>query len=237
MINLLLAFAFLQMPVKSVSANHVTVYYPPGVDTSVATEYLSTLREIYETYSTELKFGQEGRLIVRLCHDRYDFLELTGKGSLFSPLWREGRLYIIARDDINSPGYRTKLETGVIQGILSRMHHNGAPEWLVYSAAVYESGEYKGLSPPPFESVRYFSDLAEKIQSASSQTEFSDLLFYLGNTGKFLDMKFGAGSLTRLIHEFEHMTSFDAAVRKAFGVSASSLEEDWQRYLSGLVAQ
>ncbi len=235
MINLFLIFAFLQMPVKAISLNHVTVYRSEDVSAAVAREYLSTLQGMYRTYSTRLEFGREGRLIVRLCHNRYEFAELTGKDSLFSPLWQEGKLYIIARDDIDGSSYRTKLETGVIQGVLNGMHENGAPDWLVYSIAVYESGEYKGLTPPPFGNVKYFSDLEEKMQSASSETSLSDLIFYLGNTGRFLDMKFGVGSLMRLIHEFDHSTSFDQAVMSAFHISASTLEHDWRRYLAGLV--
>jgi hypothetical protein len=174
--------------------------------------------------------------MVRLCHDKYDFSELTGADSLFSPLWKDRTLYIIAIDDIDQPGYRTKLETGVIQGVLDGMRYNGAPAWLVYSVAVYESGEYKGLTPPPFENVKYFSDLEEKMQSASSATDLSDLLFYLGNTGKFLDMKFGVGSLMRLMHEFNRETSLDAAVNDAFHISVSELERDWHQYLLSLTS-
>lgn len=235
MINLLLVFAFLQVPVKPMSAGNITIYRPIDVDASTAMEYLSTLEKMFKTYSTELEFGEEGRLIVRLCDNKYDFSALTGKDSLFAPLWKGGRLYIIARSDINSAGYRTKLETGVIQGILNGMHYNGAPDWLVYSIAVYESGEYEEVSPPPFENVRYFADLEEKIQSASSETDFSDLLFYLGNTGRFFDVKFGAGSVTRLIHEFRRVTDFDAAVRRAFHSSAPVVENEWHRYISDLV--
>ncbi len=235
MINLLLLFAFLQMPVRSVSEGNITVYRPIDVDASVTQEYLSTIQEIFKSFTMKLEFGQDERLVVRLCDNKYDFLELTGKDSVFAPLWKAGRLYVIAGSDTGSPEYRTKLETGVIMGILSRMRYNGAPGWLVYSIAVYESGEYKGLTPPPFGNVRYFSDLEEKIQSASSETEFSDLLFYLGNTGKFLDTKFGPGSVGKLVHEFRHVTRFDDAVRKTFHVSASTLEVDWHRYFSDLV--
>lgn len=235
MINMFLMFAFLQMSVQAMNLNHVTVYRPPDVDVSIAKEYLTTLQNMYDTYSTRLESGREGRLKVRLCGSQYSFAELTGKDSIFSPLWHEGMLYIIARDDIDGSSYRTKLETGVIQGVLNEMHENGAPEWLVYSVAVYESGEYKGLTPPPFGNVKYFSDLDEKMQSVSSETGLSDLLFYLGNTGKFLDMKFGVGSMMRLIHDFDHMTSFDQAVESAYHISPSTLEDDWRRYLAGFI--
>lgn len=235
MINLLLVLAFLQVPVKLASNGNITIYRPIDVDASVTKEYLSTLEEMFKTYSTKLDFGKEGRLIVRLCDNRYDFSDLTGKDSLFAPLWKGGRLYVIAGGDLDSQGYKTRLETGVIQGVLNGMHYNGAPDWLVYSIAVYESGEYEAASPPPFENVRYFADLEEKIQSASSGTELSDLLFYLGNTGKFLETKFGAGALKNLIHEFRRATSFDAAVRGAFHTNASTLETDWHRYLSDLI--
>lgn len=240
MVKLLLVFAFLsnaafaQMPVRAVSSGHVTVFRPIDVDGGVANGYLSLLEQIYETYSNRLQFGHDGRLIVRLCHDKYDFSELTGADSIFSPLWKDGTLYIIALDDIDRPGYRTEMETGVIQGVLSGMRRNGAPAWLVYSIAVYESGEYEGLTPPPFENVKYFSDLEEKMQSARSATDLSDLIYYLGNTGKFIDTKFGVGSLMRLMHEFDRFTGFSVAVNDAFHISVSELERDWHQYLRSL---
>ena len=240
MVKLLLVFAFLsgaafaQVPARAVSSSHVTVFRPIDVDGGVAKGYLSLLEQIYETYSNRLQFGRDGRIMVRLCHDKYDFSELTGADSIFSPLWKDRTLYVIALDDIAETGYRTRLETGVIQGVLSGMRYNGAPAWLVYSIAVYESGEYKGLTPPPFENVRYFSDLEEKMQSASTATDLSDLIFYLGNTGKFLDTKFGVGSLMRLMHEFDRFTSLNAAVNDAFHISVSELERDWHQYLQSL---
>ncbi len=216
------------------SSAHVTVYSPVNVDTSVANGYLWELERLYSQYSSVLELGRGGRLRVRLCSDRYDFSRLTGVKAMFSPLWEDGTLYVIALDDMNEPGYRTRLATGVIRGVLDEIHQNGAPAWLVYATAVYESGEYKGLTSPPVENVRYFSDLEEKMQSVRSETDYSDLLFYLGNTGKFLDMKFGAGSLTRLLHEFDSTTSFADAVRDAFHIGVPELEHDWRAYISGL---
>ncbi len=237
MINLLLVLTLLQAPVRHVSSQHVTVYRPLNVDGSVAKGYLSVLEQMYVTYSNKLEIGRRGRLRVRLCHDKYDFLNLTGADSIFSPLWKDGTLYVIARDNINEPGYSSKLATGVIQGVLTPIAYNGAPRWLVYSVAAYESGIYKGLTPPPFETVKYFSDLEERMQSASSPTDISDLMFYLGNTGKYLDMKFGVGSLMRLLHEFDRLTDFQGAVKRAFNISASELEKGWQQYLRTIASQ
>lgn len=237
MINLLMLLALLQAPVRSVSSSHVTVEHPLNVDVAVAKSYLSVLEQMYVNYSSQLQIGRNGRLRVRLCHDKYDFTGLTAADSMFSPLWKDGTLYIIARDDISDPGYQAKLATGVVQGVLKRINYNGAPAWLVYSVAVYESGLYKGLTPPPVETVKYFSDLEERMQSASSPTDLSDLLFYLGNTGKFLDTRFGVGSLMRLLHEFNRVTSFDEAVNRAFNISVPELERDWHVYLQNAANQ
>lgn len=249
MINLFLLFAFLftpvqmmpaslqQMPVRSMSSAHVTVYRPVNIEASIANQYLWTLEKMYGDYSSRLGLGREGRLRARLCRDRYDFADLTGADSVFSPLWQDGTLYVIAEDDIDVPGYKQELEAGVIRGVLEGIHRNGAPTWLVYSTAVYESGEYEGIAPPPIENVRYFSDLEERMQSATSATDLSELLFYLGNTGRFLDMKFGVGSLKRLLIEFNRPTDFSQAVRNAFHVSVPQLEREWYLYLSGLVGR
>ncbi len=237
MINLLLLLTLLQTPVRSVSSSHVTVYRPLNVDGSIAKSYMSVLEQMYVTYSNRLQIGRNGRLKVRLCHDKYDFSGLTGADSIFSPLWKDGTLYIIAKDDISSPGYDKKLATGVIRGVLEPIRYNGAPQWLVYSVAVYESGEYKGLTPPPTENVMYFTDLEERMQSASSLTDLSDLLYYLGNTGRFLDMKFGVGSLMRLLHEFYQVTSFEGAVQSAFNVGVPQLERDWHQFLLNAAGQ
>ena len=237
MINLLLLFTVLQAPVRSVSSSHVTVVHPLNVDAAIAKSYLSVLEQMYVSYSSQLQVGRNGRLRVRLCHDKYAFSGLTRTDSMFSPLWKDGTLYIIARDDISDPGYQAKLATGVVQGVLKQVNYNGAPAWLVYSVAVYESGLYKGLTPPPVETVKYFSDLEERMQSVSSPTDLSDLIFYLGNTGKFLDTKFGVGSLMRLLHEFDRETSFEEAVSRAFNISVSELERDWHVYLQNAANQ
>lgn len=246
MVNAALLIAFLlpavpgsagfaaQVRERSMSSAHVTVYCPLNVDTSVANGYLWELENLYSAYSSRLELGRGGRLRVRLCDDKYDFMQQTGADSMLSPVWRDGTLYLIALDDIDAPGYRTKLATGVIRGVLDGIHQNGAPAWLVYATAVYETGEYNGLTPPPEMTVRYFSDLEEKIQSVNSGTDQSDLLFYLGYTGQFLDMKFGVGSLSRLLHEFDRPTGFEEAVREAFHISVPELQHDWRDYLSGL---
>ena len=247
MTNLMLLLAFIypmgsagsgypgQAPVRTMSSAHVTVYDPVDVDTSIASGYLWEFERLYSHYSSLLELGQGERIRVRLCHDKYDFARLTGAGSINSPLWKDATLYVIAVDDIDAPGYITKLATGTILGVLDGIRRNGAPSWLVYSAAVYESGEYEGLTPPPFENVRYFSDLEEKMQSAVSATDLSDLLFYLGNTGKFIDTKFGAGSFSRLLHEFNSPTSFSGAVKAAFHIGVPELEREWRGYISNLV--
>jgi hypothetical protein len=237
MINLLLLLTLLQAPVRSVSSSHVTVYRPLNVDAAIARGYLSALEQLYVTYSNRLEIGRNGKLRVRLCRDRYDFASLTGADSGSSPLWKEGTLYIIARDDINDPGYNTRLAVGVIRGVLNSIAYNGAPPWLVYAVAVYESGQYKGLTPPPVETVKYFSDLEERMQSASSPTDVSDLIFYLGNTGKYLDTKFGVGSLMRLLHQFDHVTSFADAVSGAYHIDLQELEQDWHEYLVNVAGQ
>ncbi len=235
MINLLLLFAFLQMPVRSISSDHVRIYFPSNIDTSVANRYLSALEKMYVTYSSRLGIGEDGILKARLCHDGYDFSGLTSDDSVFSPLWKEGTLYAIAGSDVDNPSYGARLGTCVIRGILNRISHRGAPGWFVYSVAVYESGEYEGLTPPPMVGVKYFSDLEEKMQSVSSGSELSDLLFYLGSTGKYIDLKFGAGSVVKLLHEFDHTTSFKAAVGNSLHVTIPELETGWYRYLLSLV--
>ena len=247
MINLMLLLAFIypmgiagtgyfgQPPLRVMSAANVTVYSPTNVDTSIANGYLWEFERLYSHYDSLLAVGHGNRLRIRLCHDKYDFAQLTGVNSIFSPFWKDGTLYVIALDDINTPGYLTKLATGAILGLLDSVRRNGAPAWLVYSTAVYESGEYEGLTPPPFENVRYFSDLEEKIQSAVSATNLSDLLFYLGNTGKFFDMKLGVGSLSRLLHEFSHPIGLSNAVAAAFHIGVPELEREWRSYISNLV--
>ena len=226
---------FGQAPVRTMSTAHVTVYSSVNVDTSIASGYLWQFERLYSHYSSLLELGQGERLRVRLCHDRYDFARLTGTGSFDSPLWKDGTLYVIALDDTDTPGYLTKLAAGTILGVLDGIRRNGAPAWLVYATAAYESGEYEGLTAPPFGNVRYFSDLEEKMQSAATATDISDLDFYLGITGKFLDTKFGAGSLSRLLHEFNHPMSFSEAVTAAFHIGVPELEGEWRAYISNLV--
>lgn len=234
MINLLLLFAILSVQEGSVgfvSGDHVTVYYPSTADGSIARSYLSILEQMYASDSDMFKIGTSEKLRVRLCRDSYQFSDLTASDSIFSPLWKEGTLYVIIHAGLSDPTYRSALEAGVIHGILSRIHPNGAPLWLIYSAAVYESGAYKDCTAPPIANVQYFADLDEKIQSASTPSELTDLCFYLGNTGKFFDLTFGVGSLLNLVQEFQHETAFNVAVKKLFHVERAQLESDWREFL------
>ena len=232
MINLFLILAFLQSPAHAISSSHVTLYRPANVSASVAEGYLAVLEQLYSSYSTNLQIGTQGKIRVRLCRDKYDFADLTNADSIYSPMWKDGTLFIIARDDISEEGYRSKLAAGVVTGMLSSIRENGAPAWLIAAAAVYESGEYKGVDPPLLGTVKYFSDLEEKMESAQSEEDMSDLLYYLGNTGKFLDGE--PGSLMKLLHEFDHFIPLDDAVRNVFHVTLSRLEGEWHEYLENL---
>ena len=231
MINLLLLLTVLQMPLRHVSSTHVAVTYSQDVMSSAAKDYLSVLDRMYVNDSGRFQIGAEGKLRVRLCGDVYQFSDLTGLDSVFSPAWKDGTLYVIVRKDLADPSYRSKLEFGVIREILNQTHSNGAPWWLIYAAAFYESEEYKECTAPPFVSVRYFADLDERIQGVSSLTDLNELCFYLGNTGKFFDLKFGVGALVRLLQEFQHETTLNAAVKKLFHIDHAQLEQSWHDFL------
>ncbi|MCL5035107.1 MAG: hypothetical protein M1395_08410 [Bacteroidetes bacterium] len=232
MIKLFLLFALFQMPVHYVSDAHLVVYHPASIDTTTAHDYLTLLSGMYSADAD--KFGLEtvGRLGVRLCRSAYDFSNLTGADSSLSPLWRNKELYVIARGSPDDPEFRAALEAGILHGILDQLRINGAPRWLIYAAAVYESGEYEEYTAPPVESVKYFSDLDEKIQEANTPDNLADLYFYLGNTGKFFDLKFGVGAFVKLVKEFRRETSFDAAVKNLFHMTGSQVEREWREFLA-----
>jgi hypothetical protein len=231
MINSLLVFAALQLPLYHVSTANVTVYYPTNMGESIAKNYLSAIDQIYLADTTKFKISSEMELRVRLCSYAYEFFDLTGSDSIFSPLWKDGTLYVLNRGDLNDPDYRSALEAGAIRALLSKLRQNGAPWWLINSAAVYESGENKNCMSPPIENVEYFADLDERIQNASSSTELSSLCFYLGETGKFFDLRFGVGALLQLVREFQHETNIGDAVKKLFNVDRAQLESDWRDFL------
>ncbi len=232
MIRLLMIFALFQTPVHYVSDAHVIVYHAGNISNTTARTYLTLLSKMYSTETGKFGVRSDVRLRVRLCGDSYEFSDLTGKDSSFSPLWKNNELYIIQRENSESPDYSAALEAGVIRAILERFHLNGAPLWLIGAAAAYESGEFKECTAPPIESVRYFSDLDEKILAASSDDDLADLCFYLGNTGKFFDMKFGVGSFVKLVREFGKATTFNVAATKLFHISAHHLESEWRDFLS-----
>jgi hypothetical protein len=231
MINLFLLFVALQSPVRHVSGTNTTVYYSANMDTSIAKSYLSVIDQMCLDDTARFKISFEEELKVRLCHDPYEFSNLTGLDSIFSPVWKDGTLYIAGQGDMDDSSYRSILEAGVIRALLDRFRQNGAPWWLVNSAAVYESGEYRNCTSPSIENVDYFSDLDEKIQTASSPAELTDLCFYLGMTGKFFDFNFGPGSLLELVREFQHETNFNEAVKTLFHVGRGQLESDWHDFI------
>ncbi len=218
-----------------ISASHVIIYYPGKVGVAVATAYASTLDTICTADIGLFKAEMERKLNVRLCRDALEFSFVTGADSSFSPLWKDGTLCITVGNDLSEPRFRSALGAGIIEGILGRLRSNGAPRWLIYSAAAYESSEHRSYTPPPIESIRYFSDLDEQIESATSKSGLDDLNFYLGNTGKFCDAEFGKGSLVRLVPEFTYSNTFDSAVRHLFHQSAGSVQSEWHRFLQSLV--
>jgi hypothetical protein len=238
MINLLLLFVAFQLTLHHVSSADVTVYYPANTNTVVAQSYLSAIEQMYLDDTTRFKISREKELRVRLCRDALEFSSLTGMNSFFSPLWKvegsengNGTLYIMSQGDLDDEGYKAALEAEVIRALLDRLRQNGAPWWLLNSAAIYESGNYKNCVSPPAANVTYFSDLEERIQSPRSRTELNDLCFYLGATGKFFDSKFGAGTLLQLVQEFRYETNFDDAVEKLLQVKREELESDWHDFL------
>lgn len=238
MINLLLLFVAFQLPPHHVSSADVTVYYPVNMNIAVAQSYLSAIEQMYLDDTTKFKISREKGLRVRLCRDAHEFSNLTGMDSVFSPLWKvegsehgNGTLYIMNHGDPDDEAYKSVLEAEVIRALLDRLRQNGAPWWLLNSAAIYESGKYKNCISPPVANVAYFSDLEERIQSASSRTDLNELCFYLGATGKFFDSKFGAGTLLQLVQEFQHETNFSAAVEKLLQVKREELESDWHDFL------
>jgi hypothetical protein len=232
MIRLLIMLVALQSPVRHVSNGSVEVYYPAAVKESIARDYLATTCELYTADTAKFKMSHDVGLKVRLCRDAYEFSDLTGADSIFSPLWQSGTLYILNQGDPDDVSYKCVLEAGVIKALLDPLRQNGAPLWLINSAAVYESGEYQNCPTPVVENVDYFADLNEKIQSASSPTELANLCFYLGATGKFFDLRFGVGSLLNLLQEFQHETNFDDAIEKIFHVDRTQLESDWRDFLT-----
>lgn len=232
MINLFVIFVALQMPVRHVASSTATIYYSRDIAATVASTYLSVIEQIYVDDTTKFKIGLAGGLKVRLCGSAYEFSDLTGRDSIFSPLCKDGFLYILCQSDPNDTEYQPVLEDGVIRAMLDRLHGHGAPWWLIRSASVYISGLYRDCSPPGGVDISRFSDLEEMIQSASKGSELSDLCFYLGATGKFFDVKFGAGSVERLLREFQHETNFTDAVGKLFHVNGEQVESEWRDFVT-----
>jgi len=237
MTKLLLVFSFLLAaaapPAHYLSGKHVTVYYTPKTGISTARNYLSLIDKMYNDESVKLGIGAGGRLRARICSDVYEYSNYTQVDTFLAPLFKDGVLYIIKKSSTSDPVYRRRLETAVVQGILARIRYNGAPWWLVYSAAVYESGQYKDLTPPTVESVRYFADLDERIQDVSTASELSDLNYYLGATGRFFDAQYGQGSLIKLIRQFTHRTTINDAVSRMFHDNLDHVETTWHDYISG----
>ena len=229
--NLFFIFALLQLLVHNVTGTNATVYYPSSVDESTARIYLEVINRMYLDDTTRFRISLKEELKVRLCHDVYEFSNLTGADSVFSPLWKDGTLYALIQGDLSDSSYRSVLEAGVVRSLLSQLHQNGAPWWLINSAAAYESGEYKSCTSPGIINVAHFSDLDEKIQTASTSTELADLCFYLGMTGRFFDLRFGSGSMMQLVHEFQHETNVSEAVKAVFHVDLTKVENDWQDFL------
>ncbi|MFZ1082776.1 MAG: hypothetical protein WAO19_12735 [Candidatus Kryptoniota bacterium] len=232
MLNLFLLFIALQSPLRHISGINATVYYSASMNTSIAKSYLPVIDQMCLDDTARFKIGFEDGLKVRLCQDAYEFSNLTGMDSIFSPLWKDGTLYIAGQGDLDDSSYRSILEAGVIRALLNRLHQNGAPWWLVNAAAAYESGEYKNCFSPSIENVDYFSDLDEKIQTASSPAELNDLCFYLGATGKFFELNFGAGSFLELVREFQRETNINEAVKALFHVERGQLESDWHNFIA-----
>ncbi len=219
------------MPVRHVSSANITVYYLANVDDNIAKKYLSAIDQIYAGDTSKFKINFNKELKVRLCRKAYEFSDLTGADSIFSPLWKGGTLYILNQGDPDDSIYRCVLEAGVMRALLDRLRQNGAPLWLINSVAIYESGEYENCPSPPVENVDYFNDLNEKIQGASSPDEISNLCFYLGATGKFFDLRFGVGASIRLLQEFQREMNFDDAIEKLFHVDRNQLESEWHDFL------
>lgn len=221
-----------QARVHSVADRHVTVFYPSTVSAAFANTCLSVTEQIYKVESDRFRIGTSDKMRVRICGDGFEFSNLTGSDSIAAPLNKDGVLYLIRGSDFKDVVFKSRVEAGVIRIILDRIRINGAPWWLIHSAAVYESGQYKDCGAPPIENVQYFADLDEKIQNATTPSELNDLCFYFGATGRFFDFKYGSGSFIKLIQQFNHPTTMREAARRLFHADLDRVEQDWHDFLA-----
>jgi hypothetical protein len=231
MTNLIFLLFALQMPLHHMSNGCITLYYPAVISDSTASTYFSLIRELYVDDTAKFGIDCDGELRVRLCRDAFEFSDLTRRDSAFSPLWKDRTLYVLVQESVDDITYKSELNAGVIRALLDKIHVNGAPWWLINSVAMYESGEYTNCPSPVIANVDYFSDLEEKIQMASSPEEMSNLCFYLGETGKFFELRFGVGSLMRLIDAFKRPGDFNDVIKMLFHVNRGQLENDWRDFL------
>ncbi|MGC8653935.1 MAG: hypothetical protein ACP5US_08115 [Candidatus Kryptoniota bacterium] len=231
MISVLLFVLMFQSPIQKIESQNVRLYYSGATARQNAKGWLNFIQGVFKTDVKQIKYGQDRKINVRLCRDYLEFTRVSGLDSVFAPAQVNGILYVVCPDSSADGSYIEKLSRGVLLQLLTPLHSNGMPWWLIYSVAVYESGELQSLSPVPFISVHYLNDLEERIQNTSSGSNYEETLYYLGITGEFLEVKFGAGSLVGLLHEFTRANTFDSAIRRVLHVDKHRLEDEWRDYL------
>lgn len=238
MIWILLLELVFQPTVQKVESQNVRLYYSWPVTRQNAHKCLNLIQEIFEVDAREIQYGWHNHVDVRLCRDYLQFTQLTGFDSAFAPSLINNVLYVVCPNHKADSTLLEKLSRGVLLQMLTPLRVNGLPWWLMYSAAIYKSGELQSLSPVPFVSVDYLNDLEERVQNVSSGVNYDEeALYYLGITGKFIEVRFGAGSIARLLHEFTASNTFDSAIKKVLHVDKHRFEDEWRKYLKEQVGK
>jgi len=232
MIGFLFFALMFQPSVQRIESQNVRLYYSKPITRENAQECVNLIQRVFDACVKQIQFGEDQRIDVRLCRDYLQFSHLSGFDSVFAPIVVNGVLYVVCPDNTANGPDIEKLSRSVLLQLLMPLHSHGAPWWLIYSAAVYESGELQSLSAVPLTSVNYLNDLEERLQNISSESNYEETLYYLGITGKFLEVRFGTGSLVKLLHEFTVPNTIDSAIRRVLHVDKHQLENEWREYLN-----
>jgi len=187
-------------------------------------------QELAEKY----KFAFPAPVEIRLSATTYEFCQLTGRPWWQASVYRGRMIYLQPIRVLRSRGIlATTLRHELVHQLVEEQSRGNSPLWLSEALAIYHSGEIALLKPArkkiePAELK--WNQLEKRLESTTGQADAERLYFHLYHLGQFLETRFSAEKIARLLQRLGEKAPFAPACQEVLGESAAVIEKNWLQY-------
>ena len=218
-----------QGPYATITSAGFDIKYQRGVREEQVRGLLEFMVNDRKLITTELGFGDDRRIEVRVYESVGKYLAETGlKQSWRGAFYTKGVLHTqpidaLVQRDILEPTISYELAMAMLDGAAEK----GCPRWLREAYAVYHSGEMATLTPAVGVKVASFSDLEQDIQAYPNPPQRSDVHYVLGLTMEFFFERYTREKALTLYREFNGMRSVQTVLKAVLAEEYAAIEKAW----------